>query len=405
MKIEIGRIIQSKNALRKIQKGERFHELVESINAHGLLQPVKVRPRGDKYEIVYGNRRVAAAKELRWTKIEAIVEELNDEEAYLQSAIENLHRDDLTVFEEARIYEELRARGLSISQIAEKVNKSHGQITNRLSLLRLPKDVQALVDAGGKQQISTTATGGLSVDSASRISAASADPDEARLLARKAISERLTTREVRSLTALFKQAESEAERRSLLEKPFAINPEGFGPPSATGGPKYHAEDVPISAQLHGKLVWNLNRIDVAKYHHFSIGYSLRSLEQLVEILSAAQVTFVADVRKNPISQYRPEFSKGNLARYLRDNQIAYGHFPALGIDTAERKELGKQTNYSRLFDTYEKNVTWDLIRQELGGLLKEERIAFLCVEIDPNLCHRHRLIRILERNNFKTLDL
>jgi hypothetical protein len=272
-------------------------------------------------------------------------------------------------------------------------------------LLRLPKDVQVLVDAGGKQQISTTATGSLSVDSASRIAAASSNPDDARLLARKAIEERLTTREIRTLTALFKQAASPSEKRMLLDRPFARFAEGGERHHPIASSKYHAEDIPISDQWQGKILWNLRRLNLADYDHFSIGYSGRSLDQLVEILTFAGVTCVADIRRNPISQFRPEFSKNRLSKHLEDKNIKYAHFPNLGIGSAERKKLGEQDSYSALFDDYEKRVTWDIVKQELGPLLIEERIAFLCVEIDPHLCHRHRLMRTLEGNHLRTLDL
>jgi ParB/RepB/Spo0J family partition protein len=197
-----------------------FFVLVVFIRAHGLLQPIKVRPNNDGFELIYGHRRTAAMRHLGWIECEAIIEDLDDDQALLQAVNENLHRKDMTVFEEADIYKALRERGYAIDRIAKLVSKPQGHVSNRLSLLRLPTEVQEMIRPGNNQQVATTEYGAISVDSASRISAAAQTPTEAVQVARKAVSERLTASEVRTLTAQLKHARTEAERRNIVTKPF-----------------------------------------------------------------------------------------------------------------------------------------------------------------------------------------
>src|SRR5437764_8918033 len=104
MKIKLSAIHNSPYILREVVKDDDFLDLVASIKSQGLLQPIKVRPNNDGYELIYGHRRTAAMEQLGWDECEAIVESVTDDQAYVQSVIENIHRKDLTPLEEATIF-------------------------------------------------------------------------------------------------------------------------------------------------------------------------------------------------------------------------------------------------------------------------------------------------------------
>lgn len=413
MKIPVSKIIDSSQRVREVERDDSFRELVESIRQHGLLQPVKARPHDGQYELIYGHRRVAAIRELGWPECEAIVEQVSDEEALLQALLENIHRKDLTVFEEAEIYATLQKRGYSLAQIADMAKKSQAHVSTRINLIRLPVEVQQMVKRGSSQHIPTTEAGAISVDSASRIAGVSQTPDEAVAMARKAVDERLTRDEIRDLTSRLKEADKPEQRRQILERPFSgyvitSRTETERPASLPPLPRpepFHTAAVPVADQFHAKLVWNLNRIDLTRYAHFTIGYSQRSWEQVRELLRLAEVTAVADARRNPVSQHKPEFSKTNLEMALERINIQYWPLPELGIEAEEREGLAATHDYERLFSEYDQQVTWSVLSELLGEALDIERIAFLCVELDPNLCHRHRIAMLLEEEGYLTLDL
>lgn len=108
-------------------------ELAESLRAHGLLQPVVVRRRGDRYELIAGHRRYAAARLLGWTEIAAVVRDETDEQAYILTLVENLQREDLSPREEAAALEVLmRERGWTTRQVGEAIKRSHMYVSRRL---------------------------------------------------------------------------------------------------------------------------------------------------------------------------------------------------------------------------------------------------------------------------------
>lgn len=120
-----------------------LEELARSIREVGVLQPVVVRPVGDRYQIVAGERRWRAARQAGLQTIPAIVRELGDGEAAVAALVENLQRDDLSFWEEAAGYERLLTEfGLTQEQVAAAVGKSQPTVANKLRLLRLPEDVK-----------------------------------------------------------------------------------------------------------------------------------------------------------------------------------------------------------------------------------------------------------------------
>jgi ParB family chromosome partitioning protein len=122
-------------------------ELADSIEAYGLLQPVVVRARGPRYELIAGHRRFAALQLLaardpgsgRWRAVDAVVRQENDDEAYLLMLTENLQREDLRPREEAAALEVLvRERGWSVRRVAQAIKMSPAYVSNRLRVFDDP---------------------------------------------------------------------------------------------------------------------------------------------------------------------------------------------------------------------------------------------------------------------------
>jgi len=125
-------------------------DLAASIKVRGVLQPVLVRPLGDKkYELVAGERRLRASKLAGLDEIPALVREMTDQESLAIALIENLQREDLNAVEEALGYQQLQQQfGLSQEELAHQVGKSRSAVANSLRLLNLPGEVQTDIQQG-----------------------------------------------------------------------------------------------------------------------------------------------------------------------------------------------------------------------------------------------------------------
>lgn len=133
---------------RGFDPGE-MQELVESIRQHGVVQPVVVRPSGDGYELIAGERRWRAAAACGLKTIPAVVRECSDRQLMELALVENLQREDLNVMEEAGAYRRLLDEfGLKQEDVAERVGKSRPAVANTLRLLQLPIPVQDMVRRG-----------------------------------------------------------------------------------------------------------------------------------------------------------------------------------------------------------------------------------------------------------------
>ncbi len=121
-------------------------ELKSSIAANGLLQPVVVRQTGSGYELVAGERRWRAVKDLGWKKIPAVVRDVDDRTLLTLALVENLQRASLSAIDEAEGYNRLAQDfQLSHGAIAEAVGRDRSTVANAIRLLKLPKRVQQLV--------------------------------------------------------------------------------------------------------------------------------------------------------------------------------------------------------------------------------------------------------------------
>jgi len=129
---------------------EELEELAASIRAHGLVQPVVVRPRGDGgYDLVAGERRWRACRALGMERLPAVVRTCDDLSAAAMALIENLQREDLRPLEEARAYKRLMEEfGLTQEELARRVGKSRAAVANALRLLGLVQEARELLEDG-----------------------------------------------------------------------------------------------------------------------------------------------------------------------------------------------------------------------------------------------------------------
>ncbi len=124
-----------------------LEELAASIRAQGVLQPVVVRPAGDAYELVAGERRWRAAQMAGLAEVPAVVREVDDRTAAALALIENIQRRDLNPIEEARgLARLIEEHGLTHQEAAEAVGRSRAAVSNLLRLLELDAEVRAMVE-------------------------------------------------------------------------------------------------------------------------------------------------------------------------------------------------------------------------------------------------------------------
>ncbi|GAB1361241.1 ParB/RepB/Spo0J family partition protein [Rhodobacter sp.] len=134
---------------RKDFEPEALQALADSIRQKGVIQPLIVRPQGDGYEIVAGERRWRAAQMAQAHDVPVVIRDLNDTEVLEIAIIENIQREDLNAIEEALGLRQLMDRfGHTQEKIAEALSKSRSHIANLLRLLALPDGVQAMVRDG-----------------------------------------------------------------------------------------------------------------------------------------------------------------------------------------------------------------------------------------------------------------
>lgn len=149
VKLKIMEIEPNREQPRKIFDESALSELAESIATHGVIQPLLVRPIKDGgYQLVAGERRWRAARMAGLAEVPVVIKDLTDSETVELAMVENLQREDLNPLEEALGYKFMMEK-LSITQdeAAQKVGKSRPAVANALRLLRLPDEIQAMVES------------------------------------------------------------------------------------------------------------------------------------------------------------------------------------------------------------------------------------------------------------------
>jgi ParB/RepB/Spo0J family partition protein len=458
-------------------------ELADSIRVEGILQPLLVRPVADRYEIIAGSRRFAAAREAGLSAVPVVVRSLTDGQALAASLTENLQRGDLSLEERAEAYKKLQAldpvncgshRGLAraIGRTQQKISQDFEayealvrlrpqgiQVITQLSPTAEPRrrgeaiperhanllqqavaSVRAMGfsdEAEGKYADLARAIAPLDLDDARRVL------DQFKMYPERPVAD-LTgmalakvEREVRLDAATARRLDELATGTggrwedvitSLVESPeqaapatetpslprqVDLSPRTLQPPTEI--PAVHRPEVlelpeeSVSEQIIGKTLWNVEQAERAgiEWDFYTIGYSQKSIRQFIDVLKSRKVSTLVDIRHDPISMYKPDFSKENLRRALEADGIAYVHIPDLGVPREIRAHLAKTANWEGFFKWYDANV----VPRLENGLMEQLRttakppIAFMCVEQNPTKCHRHRVALALGEEGLKGADL
>lgn len=208
-KLPIEDIVPNPNQPRVRFNETELRELSESIQEHGVLQPLLVRKHGNGYEIIAGERRYQASKLAGLEELPVIIKDVNDEEMLALALIENLQRSDLNPVEEAKGYRQLiDASGMTQEALSKAVSKSRSAITNSLRLLDLPEVVQQMI-FGGK----------LTAGHARAILAVPYEDARIRL-AEKVVAEGLSVRATENLAPLFSAGETPKTSRPATPQSF-----------------------------------------------------------------------------------------------------------------------------------------------------------------------------------------
>ena len=208
-KLPIEDIVPNPNQPRIHFNETELRELSESIQEHGVLQPLLVRKHGNGYEIIAGERRYQASKLAGLEELPVIIKDVDDEEMLALALIENLQRSDLNPVEEAKGYRQLiDASGMTQEALSKAVSKSRSAITNSLRLLDLPEVVQQMIFEGKL--------------TAGHARAILAVPyEDARIkLAEKVVAEGLSVRATENLAPLFSAGETPKTSRPATPQSF-----------------------------------------------------------------------------------------------------------------------------------------------------------------------------------------
>lgn len=204
-KLKISEIEPNKKQPRKTFSEEGLNALAESILEHGIIQPLTVRPYGDVYQIVAGERRWRAAKIAGLKEVPVRIMELSDEQTMQIALIENLQREDLNPIEEALGYQQLiDTFRMTQEDVAKRVGKARSSVANSLRLLSLPDEVKIMVRDGALSAGHSKVLTGIP------------DPGRQNLLAMRVVNEGLS---VRTLEKLAKQENAPSAKTKPPGKP------------------------------------------------------------------------------------------------------------------------------------------------------------------------------------------
>ena len=251
--ININDIKPNEGQPRKTFDEEKIGELADSIQVHGLIQPIVLRKAAKGYEIVAGERRWRACRKAGLKEVPCIIKELTDEENMLIAIIENMQREDLNPIEEAEgLNQMIVTYGLTQAEVSKSVGKSRPYITNALRLLKLPEEVREMVSSGELSSGHARAIAGVS-GKAAQIK-----------IAEKIVKEGLSVRETEKL---IKEADAPAKRPAKRKA------------------EKNADVKRVEEDLKAVLGTRVNLAQSGKKGKIEIEYySREELERLIELL-------------------------------------------------------------------------------------------------------------------------
>ncbi|HHT26744.1 MAG TPA: ParB/RepB/Spo0J family partition protein [Firmicutes bacterium] len=201
--IPVSKITANPEQPRRHFDQAQLEELAASLKEHGMLEPVIVRPKGEGYELVVGERRWRAAQLAGLKSIPAIIRAYDDRQVMELALVENLQREDLNPLEEAEAFARLAQEfNLTQEQIAQRVGKQRSTVANRMRLLELDEQTRELVRKGE-----------LSAGHARALLAVT-DVSRRRELAQSAVTEGLSVRQIEAAA----RQETEPKRRKRISR-------------------------------------------------------------------------------------------------------------------------------------------------------------------------------------------
>jgi ParB family chromosome partitioning protein len=209
--IPIGSVLPNPYQPRISWNQKDMTELADSIRTNGVLQPIVVRPCAGGYEMIAGERRIRAAREAGLETIPALVRQATDEQLLELALVENIHRSDLNPIERAKAYQKyLQTFSLTQEEAAQRLGENRSVIANYIRLLELPDEItQMLIN------------GDLSMGHARAILALPTD-DLKRRLANRAMTGRLSVREVERLVRLYLQGGADSGKPVRYKPPHIV---------------------------------------------------------------------------------------------------------------------------------------------------------------------------------------
>jgi len=210
--IAIDRIVPSPEPVRSHWDEDKMAELVDSVAENGIIVPVKLRPVEDgKMEIVYGHRRVEAARRVGFEAVPAVVEMLDSLDALVQAFLENKQRDDITPAEEGEVFEHMhRDYDLTYEEVGVRCGLKKAWVIMCSGLVK---------DADMRPLLVARATD--SAHKAKWIKSAVKDSNTRRAIAQKVVDENLTSRQTEQLSKAIAKTPHEQARNMLLNMPFS----------------------------------------------------------------------------------------------------------------------------------------------------------------------------------------
>jgi len=207
IKVSIETIKPNRNQPRRNFDEKSLSELSQSLEAHGLLQPILVIKINGGYELIAGERRFRAAQMLGWKTIPVRVMDMDESKSLQAALIENIQRVDLNVIDCALSYKELVVRfNLTQQQIAQQVGKNRSTIANTLRLLELPQKIQDYIVEGK-----------LNMGHARALLAFSSNVQREKV-AEKVVNENLSVRYVEDLTKNANEISTEKSQKKIKEE-------------------------------------------------------------------------------------------------------------------------------------------------------------------------------------------
>lgn len=205
--IPLDKIHPNKDQPRKVFKDKDLLELSNSIKENGVIQPISVYKEDDKFIIIAGERRYRASKLAGLTSVPAIIKNVTKKEVLVMAIIENVQRSDLNCVEEGLAYYQLMNEfSLTQEEVAKRVGKDRSSIANFLRILKLPREVAMMLQ---REELSM---------GHAKVLAGLKDDEQIKRLAREAVAQKLSVRELEKLSKKSFKVHAPAQSNKFFDE-------------------------------------------------------------------------------------------------------------------------------------------------------------------------------------------